>query len=419
MASAIVWPWHSWDSGSCWTYLALLPLMAALGGGLYREGGREHFFTVVLYGGALLSLLALPLAADALGAQLLLEGYALCSYALLACGGRGSRLASTAFGEGDLALTLRYFSVSALASLLLLSGWALFLASHASLELSAPARLLATAAGPELFASPGAGAALACLLAGLALKLALAPLHLWAPAVYARLEGRLYVFFLALAKPLLLFFLGRLLVAGSLLEAPGARGLLEALALASLLVGSLGALGQRSLRTLFLYSSMANGGFMLLALALAPGVGELPEEFTQYLLIYGAANGALLWWLWQASALGSTFTLGRALGPRALGLRERLALTLVLLALAGFPPLGLFWPKLSLLQALALEGRWWLLAAVLLASIATFGYLFPLLSTLWAWALPRKLGGHRRYLPLLTAFAVLFGSLTLPLMWLF
>lgn len=261
--------------------------------GLWRPD-REHPYTLALYGGAALALVALPLASDALTAQLLLEGYALCSYTLLACGGRGGRLAAATFAERDLALTLRYFSVSALASLLLLAGWALFLASFASLELAAPARLLAVAGGTEVFGGPSATAALACLLAGLALKLALAPLHLWAPAVYGRLEGRLFVFFLALAKPALLFFLGRLLLTSSLLEAPGARGLLEALALASLLVGSLGALGQRSLRSLFFYSSMANGGFLLLALALAPGLGELPEVFSQYLLVYTATNGAVL-----------------------------------------------------------------------------------------------------------------------------
>jgi NADH-quinone oxidoreductase subunit N len=278
-------------------YAALVLPLLILAAALFPERLRgESSLTLGLYGGALAALVALPLATNALEAQLLLEGYALCSYALLACGGRGQRLTTAVFGEGDLSLTLRYFSVSALASLLLLSGWALFLAAYGSLEFTAPARLLAVAAGPELFAAPGATAALACLLGGLSLKLALAPLHLWAPAVYGRLEGRLYVFFLALAKPLLLLFLGQLLVAGALLAAPGSASLLEALALASLLVGSLGALGQRSLRTLFFYSSMANGGFLLLALGTGVEVTELSEAFCQYLIAYAMANGAALWW---------------------------------------------------------------------------------------------------------------------------
>jgi len=55
---------------------------------------------------------------------------------------------------------------------------------------------------------------------------------------------------------------------------------------------------------------------------------------------------------------------------------------------------------------------------VLLASIATFGYLFPLVSTLWAWALPRRLRGAEPVLAALALVALASAALALPLLWL-
>jgi NADH-quinone oxidoreductase subunit N len=123
------------------------------------------------------------------------------------------------------------------------------------------------------------------------------------------------------------------------------------MAAASMLVGNLAALAQISVRRLLAYSAIAHAGYMLLALAYFSHSPRSANALLYYIVTYG---------LTTIGAFGAIGVVERATGSDRmdafLGLHKRnplLAgvLLLLLLSLAGIPPLVGFWAKFNLFAA--------------------------------------------------------------------
>ena len=127
--------------------------------------------------------------------------------------------------------------------------------------------------------------------------------------------------------------------------------ILAILAAASMLVGNLAALAQTSVRRLLAYSAIAHAGYMLLALAYPTQSPRSNEALLYYILTYG---------LTTVGAFGVVGVVERATGSDKLdaflGLQKRnpllaAVLLILLLSLAGIPPLVGFWAKFNLFAA--------------------------------------------------------------------
>jgi len=158
---------------------------------------------------------------------------------------------------------LKYVLLGSLASGFLIYGSALLYGSAGSVSLAA---LTAAALSLPLLFVIGFG----LLLVGLAFKLALSPFHLWTPDVYEGSPIAITAFMTVAVKAATFAVLARFVytVFG---HDNAALIPLWLLAIFSMLVGSFGALRQRNLKRLLAYSSIAQAGFMVVALA---GVGE-------------------------------------------------------------------------------------------------------------------------------------------------
>nr|YP_009510289.1 NADH dehydrogenase subunit 2 [Polyacanthonotus rissoanus]BBA85457.1 NADH dehydrogenase subunit 2 [Polyacanthonotus rissoanus] len=174
------------------------------------------------------------------------------------------------------------------------------------------------------------------VMLALALKLGLAPLHLWMPEV---LQGMTLTTGLIIATwqklaPMALVYQIAPMVSPTLLVALG---------VASALVGGWGGIDQTQLRKLLAYSSITHMGWMIIVLKFMPGLMLLN------LLIYILMTSTVFVALKELSATKiNALALAWTKAPTLTAL-----LMLAILSLAGLPPLTGFMPKWLILQELA------------------------------------------------------------------
>nr|YP_009311529.1 NADH dehydrogenase subunit 2 [Hybognathus nuchalis]BAV70445.1 NADH dehydrogenase subunit 2 [Hybognathus nuchalis] len=201
--------------------------------------------------------------------------------------------------------------------------------------------------------------ATAMILAALALKIGLAPMHFWMPEV---LQG------LDLLTGLILSTWQKLAPLALIIQTAQAFDplLLTALGLTSTLVGGWGGLNQTQLRKVLAYSSIAHMGWMIIVLQHAPQLTLL--ALLTYIFMTSAAFLTLkLSYATKVGTLATTWSKSPLLTATA---------ALVLLSLGGLPPLTGFMPKWLILQELAKQGL--PLTATLMALAALISLYFYL-----------------------------------------
>ena len=126
---------------------------------------------------------------------------------------------------------------------------------------------------------------LGLLLIGFGFKVAAVPFHMWAPDVYDGAPTPVTAFMATGVKAAAFAALVRVLMEAF----PGAMALWQpvvaALAIASMVVGNLVALAQRSLKRMLAYSSIAHAGYLLVGVW--PGSRAGAGAVLLYLLAYG------------------------------------------------------------------------------------------------------------------------------------
>jgi multicomponent K+:H+ antiporter subunit D len=330
--------------------LALFPLWAACRG-LDRAGRHFH----VLYQWQLMGLNGAFLTGDLFNLFVFFEVLLLASYGLMLHGG----------GQLRTRAGLHYVVLNLAGSSLFLIAVGTLYGLFGTLNMAHLALKLAAVTPQDLGPARAAG----LLLFGVfALKAALLPLHLWLPAAYAQTSPPVAALFAIMTK----VGVYAILRAATLLFGDQAGALAQLLApwllplaLATLVIGLLGALAARSLGEQAAYLVAASVGTLLTAFALgsaeALGAGL-------YYLPHSVFAGAALFLLAEQIArarggLGDRFEPGPVMaGAPALGALFFLAAVLA----AGLPPLSGFLGKFLLLKAALAHPAWpWILAVVL------------------------------------------------------
>ena len=241
---------------------------------------------------------------------------------------------------------LKYFLFGALSMGAMLYGITLVYGLTGTMDLP-----VLSAVFPQAFArAPLLGsAALLFLVVGLGFKLALVPFHMWAPDAYEGAPAPV-ASFLSLAPKLAGFaVLARVLLLGLSPGTVAWPGLLAGLAVLSMTLGNLAALGQSNVKRMLAYSSIAHAGTMVIGLAVATPLG------LSALLYYLAA-----YLLMNAGAFAGVIAVGNAEGREDVeafaGLSRRepalaFMIAVCFLALAGIPPLAGFFAKMWIFAA--------------------------------------------------------------------
>ena len=265
---------------------------------------------------------------------------------------------------------LKYFVLGALASGILLFGMSLtygftgttnFAGIHAALD-----GHLAT----------GALFGLVFVLAGLAFKISAVPFHMWTPDVYEGAPTPVTAFFASAPKVAAVALTARVALEAFGTQIDAWRQVVIFAALASIVVGALGAIGQSNVKRLLAYSSINNVGFILIGLAAATAAGA--SAMLVYLAIYVAMTvGSFVAVLMLKDADGEPLEgISDLAGLSRTRPALSLCLAMLMFSLAGIPPLFGFWGKFVVFQA-AVEADLIALAAIGIAAsvIGAFYYI--------------------------------------------
>jgi NADH-quinone oxidoreductase subunit N len=267
---------------------------------------------------------------------------------------------------------MKYFVLSAFSSAFLLYGIALVYGSTGTTNLAGIAAWLAT----NVVVRNGVLlAGLALLVVGFGFKVAAVPFHTWTPDVYQGSPTPVTAFMAGASKAA--GFAAFLRVFFSTFDALRLewKPLVWALAVASLLVGSVLAVVQTDVKRMLAYSSISHAGYILVGMQAASSRGLSGALF--YVLTYTfmvMGSFAIVMVVAGKGDSATSLEAFRGLASRRPALA--LAMTVLLMAQAGVPPLSGFFAKLYVVTA-AVEARSYALAliAMLAAVVAAFFYL--------------------------------------------
>lgn len=224
--------------------------------------------------------------------------------------------------------------------------------------------------------STGAMFGVVFVLAGLAFKIAAVPFHMWTPDVYEGAPTPVTAFFASAPKVAAVAMLVRVVTGPFGGQVEAWQQIVIFAALASIVVGALGAIGQQNLKRLLAYSSINNVGFILIGLA-----ASTPEGISGvlvYLFIYVFMTlGSFVALLMLRDADGNPLaTFDDISGLSTSSPALAWCLLALMFSLAGIPPLFGFWGKFVVFQA-AVQADMIALAAIGIAAsvIGAFYYI--------------------------------------------
>ncbi len=265
---------------------------------------------------------------------------------------------------------LKYFVLGALSSGLLLYGASLTYGFAGTTLFSG---ILSTLASGEV--PLGLLFGLVFMIAGIAFKVSAAPFHMWTPDVYEGSPTPVTAFFATAPKVAAMALLARL-VQDAFGAVPGDWGqVLAALSVASMFLGAIAAIGQRDIKRLMAYSSIAHMGFALMGLAAGTAGGV--QATLIYMTVYVTMNVGTFAFILSLERDGKPVTSIDALNmfSKKEPLRA-LAMLALLFSLAGVPPFVGFFSKYYVLRAAVDANMTWLAIAGAIASvIGAFYYL--------------------------------------------
>ncbi len=213
------------------------------------------------------------------------------------------------------------------------------------------------------------------LITGLAFKVSAVPFHMWTPDVYEGAPTPVTAFFATAPKLAAMGLLARLLHDAFGTATADWGQIIALLAVLSMFLGAIAAIGQRDLKRLMAYSSIAHMGFALLGLAAGSAAGV--EAMLVYMAVYVAMNVGTFAFILSMEKDGTPVTSIDALHlyARAEPLKA-LAMLVLLFSLAGVPPMLGFFAKFGVLRAVV-EGGMPLVAVlgVIASVIGAFYYL--------------------------------------------
>jgi NADH-quinone oxidoreductase subunit N len=265
---------------------------------------------------------------------------------------------------------MKYFLLGAFSSAFFLYGAALIYGYAGSIDIPVIAAQLSGKPSESGLVLVGLG----MLLVGLLFKIGAVPFHQWTPDVYQGAPTAVTGFMGATVKLAAFGALFRLLYVAF----GGIRWdwepMIWAIAILTMLVGSIVAITQTDVKRMLAYSSIAQAGFILVGVAAASPEGLAGSMF--YLIAYGFTTiGAFAVISMVRDANGEATHLSKWAG---LGKKSPIVATvfsIFMLSLAGIPLTSGFIGKFSVFAAAMASGATWLvLVAVVASLIAAFFY---------------------------------------------
>ncbi|MCF3947064.1 NADH-quinone oxidoreductase subunit NuoN [Acidiphilium iwatense] len=266
---------------------------------------------------------------------------------------------------------LKYFVLGALSSGVLLYGISLVYGFAGTTSFVDIAHALAR----HSMVSIGSTIGIVFVMVGLAFKISAAPFHMWTPDVYEGSPSSVTAFFATAPKVATFALLLRVMLGPFAPMLAQWQDLVQIVAAASMVIGALGAIGQSNIKRLMAYSSIGHMGYALMGLAAGTVTGVRGALI--YLAIYLVMSLGTFGCIIAMSRKGKPVErIDDLAGMASEDGRYALALAVLMLAMAGIPPLSGFFGKLYVFLAAIRSGLDVLaVIGVATSAIAAFYYL--------------------------------------------
>jgi NADH-quinone oxidoreductase subunit N len=330
-----------------------------------REGQRRFEYSVLIVLSTL-GMLMLISAADLIALYLGLELMSLPLYVVAAS--HRTSLRSTEAG-------LKYFVLGALSSGMLLYGASLVYGFTGTVSFIGIAHSAAEAGTGLIFG-------LVFLFAGFCFKVSAVPFHMWTPDVYEGAPTPITAFFAAAPKVAGIAMFVRVAV----MAFPGIttqwQEIVAFVSVASMLLGSFAAIGQRNIKRLMAYSSIGHMGFALIGLA--AGTPEGVQGVLVYMAIYITMTlGTVAVILSMRRSGGMVESIDQLAGLARMRPAMAFFMAMLLFSMAGIPPLAGFFAKFYVFLAAIKAGLYLLAVIGVLASVVGAYYYLAIIKTMY------------------------------------
>lgn len=312
---------------------------------------------------------------DAFNLFVFLEISSLSSYALIALGRRRRALLAA----------FQYLVIGTVGGTFLLIGVGLAFAVTGTLNMADLAARL-----PEVTGNRAVTGAVVFIFVGLAIKMAIFPLHAWLPGAYSEAPSVVGVVLAAVGTKVAIYAFTRFAftvfgIDVVFTDLPIGRTILVVGSVA-MLAGAAVACFQQDFKRLLAWSSIGQVGMIVtgIGLATASGVSAAYLHIINHAIIKGAlfAAAGILLLRHGSTSLDSMAGLGRRM-PVTFG-----AVVIAGLGLIGVPPTAGFASKWALAAALVADDQWFVLAVVLASSLLAMVYVGRIIEVGWFRAAP-------------------------------
>jgi len=320
---------------------------------------RGEYYLLTLF--SVLGMMIMVSAGSLLTVYLGLELLSLSLYALVALQ-RDSNSASEA--------AVKYFVMGGLASGFLLYGISLIYGMSGSILIAEIATYL-TNNDANLMIQFG----LVFIVVGIAFKFGAAPFHMWLPDIYHGSPSSITAYISSVPK-IAAFGMAFRILEGSFSNAEEHWApMIMIVAMLSVILGNIIALVQTNLKRMLSYSAIAHIGYFLLGLSI--GTEEAYSASMFYIIVYALMTLAGFGIIIFMSSDNKDYQ--QISDLRGMGRYHpwyALMFTLVMISMAGIPPLIGFWPKLEIFRLLVTNGH--IAAAVVAIAFSVVGLVYYL-----------------------------------------
>jgi NADH-quinone oxidoreductase subunit N len=285
---------------------------------------------------------------------------------------------------------VKYFLLGVFASAVMLYGMSLMYGvANSTLLTEIGAKFTATGEFSSVHAL-----AVVFVVVGFAFKVSAVPFHTWAPDTYEGAPTPVTAFLSVASKAAGFVALVVLLYTAFPLAQDIWQPFIWALSALTMTIGNVLALKQHNIVRMIAYSSISQGGFVLMPLAVAglSGSGTTAlRSVVLYMIIYAATNLGVFAIILavsnktrsgEVSSYGGLFSYAPALG---------VLMTLFLASLAGIPPFGGWIAKFVAFQSLIQSQSAWGYALAIVGavnSVVAFGYYGNVMREIWMRPVP-------------------------------
>ena len=321
--------------------------------------------------------------------------------------------------------SMKYFVLGALASGFMLYGMSMIYGATGSLVLSQIAHVIAGGSANKTVLALG----LVFLVAGLAFKLSAAPFHMWAPDVYHGAPTSVTLLIGGAPKLAAFAIIIRILVEGLGGMAAEWQQMMIVMAVVSLIIGNITAIAQTNIKRMLAYSTISQMGFLLLGVLSGvfsgSDAGSAANAYSSamfYVITYvltTVGSFAVILYLSRSGFEAEQLDDFKGLNQRSPWFAA--VMMVLLLSLAGVPPMVGFYAKLAVLQAALAAGHLGLVIFAVLASLVSAYYYLRVVKLMYFdeptdTEAIEATGGLRLALSLNGIAVVLLGVLPGPLM---